>query len=175
MPKPKFFELLTFNNYQNTLPETWFIRLMRRWTKQIRALELFGEKNRLGRGSNLGQAGGNLCLWGPERFFSIVRNAQYTYPLFGRAIFFSSHPLDLLWVDLQWALMTQAVQFQECFTWNIRKEKAKVKNIRLKKGKLQRSEKNKREKRKEIQKYYNAEYSLLLLYQNLYSVKLLGD
>jgi len=25
---------------------------MRRWTKQIRALELFGEKNRLGRGSN---------------------------------------------------------------------------------------------------------------------------
>ena len=62
-----------------------FIRLMRRWTKQIRALELFGEKNRLGRGSNLGQAGGNLCLWGPERFFSIVRNAQYTYPLFGRA------------------------------------------------------------------------------------------
>jgi len=63
----------------------WFIRLMRRWTKQIRALELFGEKNRLGRGSNLGQAGGNLCLWGPERFFSIVRNAQYTYPLFGRA------------------------------------------------------------------------------------------
>ncbi len=58
---------------------------MRRWTKQIRALELFGEKNRLGRGSNLGQAGGNLCLWGPERFFSIVRNAKYTYPLFGRA------------------------------------------------------------------------------------------
>ncbi len=58
---------------------------MRRWTKQIRALELFGEKNRLGRGSNLGQAGGNLCLWGPERFFSIVRNAQYTYTLFGVA------------------------------------------------------------------------------------------
>ncbi len=66
-----------------------FIRLMRRWTKQIRALELFGEKNRLGRDSNLGQAGGNLCLWGPERFFSIGRNAQYTYPLFGRAIFYS--------------------------------------------------------------------------------------
>ncbi len=62
-----------------------FIRLMRRWTKKIRALELFGEKNRLGRGSNLGQAGGNFCLWGPERFFSIVRNALYTYPLFGRA------------------------------------------------------------------------------------------
>jgi len=35
------------------------------------------------------QTGGNLCLWGPERFFSIVRNAQYTYPLFGRAINFS--------------------------------------------------------------------------------------
>jgi len=62
------------------------IRLMRRWTKQIRALELFGEKNHLGRGSNLGQAGGNLCLWGPERFFSTVRNAQYTYPLFGRTL-----------------------------------------------------------------------------------------
>jgi len=62
---------------------------MRSWTKQIRALELFGEKNRLGRGSNLGQAGGNLCLLGPERFFSIIRNTQYTYPLFGRALFFS--------------------------------------------------------------------------------------
>jgi len=58
---------------------------MRRWTKHIRALELFGEKNRLGRGSDLGHVGGNLCLWGPERFFSVVRNAQYTYPLFGRA------------------------------------------------------------------------------------------
>ncbi len=122
----------------------WFIRLMRRWTKQIRigkeirfrfwlqrgqgwqgsktqaywlvvrvlltppaaaaasqewkiiylqvlrALELFREKNRLPRGSNLGQAGGNLCLWGPERFFSIVRNAQYTYPLFARALFFGA-------------------------------------------------------------------------------------
>ena len=66
---------------------------MRRWTKQTRALELFGEKNRLGRGSNLGQAGGNLCLWGPERFFSIVRNAQYTYPLFGRAICNGWHAL----------------------------------------------------------------------------------
>ncbi len=59
----------------NPMLKKGFIRLMRRWTKQIRALELFGEKNRLGRGSNLGQAGGNLCLWGPERFFSIVRNA----------------------------------------------------------------------------------------------------
>jgi len=68
------------------MSDIWFIRLMRRWTKKIRALELFGEKNRLGRGSNLGQAGGNLCLWGPERFFSIVRNAQYTYPLFGRTL-----------------------------------------------------------------------------------------
>jgi len=80
---------------------------MRRWTKHVRALDLFGEKNRLGRSSNLGQAGqsgnsivikeglteGNLCLWGPERFFSIVLrlgtpsggNAKYTYPLFGRA------------------------------------------------------------------------------------------
>ncbi len=65
--------------------DIWFIRLMRRWTKKIRALELFGEKNRLPRGSNLGQAGGNLCLWGPERFFSIVRNAQYIYQLFGKA------------------------------------------------------------------------------------------
>ena len=64
--------------------DIWFIRLMRRWTKKIRALELFGEKNRLPRGSNLGQAGGNLSLWAPERFFSIVRNAQYTYPLFGK-------------------------------------------------------------------------------------------
>ncbi len=72
-------------NVQHRRTYLWFIRLMRRWTKQIRALELFGEKNRLGRGSNLGQAGGNLCLWGPERFFSIVRNVKYTYPLFGGA------------------------------------------------------------------------------------------
>ena len=60
-----------------------FIRLMRRWVRQIRALELFGEKNRLGRGSDLGHLGGNLCLWGPERFFSVVRNADCTYSLFG--------------------------------------------------------------------------------------------
>ena len=39
---------------------------------------------------------------------------------------------------------------KECFTWNIRKEKAKVKNIRLKKGKLQKYEKNKREKEKKF-------------------------
>jgi len=58
-------------------------------------LELFGEKNRLGRGSNLGQAGGNLCLWGPERFFSIVRNAQYNYPLFGRTLFFNAPSTQL--------------------------------------------------------------------------------
>ena len=56
-----------------------FIRLMRRWIRQIRALELSGEKNRLGRGSDLGHVGGNLCLWGPERFFSVVRNADCTY------------------------------------------------------------------------------------------------
>jgi hypothetical protein len=49
-------------------------------------LELFGEKNRLGRGSDLGHVGGNLCLWGPERFFSVVRNADCTYSLFGRAL-----------------------------------------------------------------------------------------
>ncbi len=58
---------------------------MRRWIRQIRALELSGEKNRLGRGSDLGYVGGNLCLWGPERFFSVVRNADCTYSLFGRA------------------------------------------------------------------------------------------
>ena len=74
----------------------WFIRLMHRWTKKIRALELFGEKNRLPRGSNLGQAGGNLCLWGPERFFSIVRNTQYTYPLFPSAKIFVGRSVKLL-------------------------------------------------------------------------------
>ena len=46
-----------------------FIRLMRRWTKQIRALELFGEKNRLPRGSNLGQAG-EICASGAPNDFS---------------------------------------------------------------------------------------------------------
>jgi hypothetical protein len=45
------------------------IRLMRRWTKQIRALELFGEKNRLGGGSNLGQAG-EICASGAPNDFS---------------------------------------------------------------------------------------------------------
>jgi hypothetical protein len=66
------------NQTQFQRRKNWFIRLIRRWTKRVRAMELFGEKNRLGRGSNLGQAGGNLCLWGPERFFSIVRNARST-------------------------------------------------------------------------------------------------
>jgi len=42
---------------------------MRRWTKQIRALELFGEKNRLGRGSNLGQVGGKFVPLGPRTIF----------------------------------------------------------------------------------------------------------
>ncbi len=46
-----------------------FIRLMRRWTKQIRALELFGEKNRLGRGSNLGRRG-EICASGAPNDFS---------------------------------------------------------------------------------------------------------
>jgi len=47
-----------------------------------------------------GRWGGNLCLWGPERFFSIVRNAQYTYPLFGRAqknCFFIRFFVDIVW------------------------------------------------------------------------------
>ncbi len=67
-----------------------FIRLMRRCIRQIRALELYREKNRLPRGSDLGHVGGNLCLWGPERFFSVVRNADCTYSLFGRARYLSS-------------------------------------------------------------------------------------
>ena len=49
-----------------------FIRLMSTWNEQFGALELVREKNRLGRGSNLGSQGGNLSLWGPERFFSVV-------------------------------------------------------------------------------------------------------
>ncbi len=31
------------------------------------------EKNHLGRGLNLGWQAGNLCIWGPGRFFSVVR------------------------------------------------------------------------------------------------------
>jgi len=92
--------------------EFWFIRLMRRWTEHIRALEPFGEKNRLGRGSNLGQAGGNLCLWGPERFFSIVRNAQYTYPLFGRAGIFPSIARVIITAFLQ---LTRFMSFSMIF------------------------------------------------------------
>ncbi|HCO95268.1 MAG TPA: hypothetical protein DIU00_15180 [Phycisphaerales bacterium] len=45
---------------------------MSTWNEQFGALELVREKNRLGRGSNLGSQGGNLSLWGPERFFSVV-------------------------------------------------------------------------------------------------------
>ncbi len=60
-----------------------FIRIMSRWPLQGSALELSAEENRLGRGSNLGCLGGNLCLWGPERFSSGFRVAKYTYPLFG--------------------------------------------------------------------------------------------
>ncbi|MBN2272040.1 MAG: hypothetical protein JXN61_15605 [Sedimentisphaerales bacterium] len=60
-----------------------FIRIMSRWLLQVSALELSEEKNRLGRGSNLGYLGGNLCLWAPERFFSVFRAAKYTYALSG--------------------------------------------------------------------------------------------
>jgi len=35
----------------------------------------------------LGWQGGNLRLWGPERFFSVFRNAECTYPLSARAEF----------------------------------------------------------------------------------------
>jgi len=28
------------------------------------------------------------CLWGPERFFSGIRDASCTYPLFGRSLLF---------------------------------------------------------------------------------------
>jgi hypothetical protein len=35
-------------------------------------------------GSRSGTGGENLCLWGPERFFSVLDNAQYTYSLLGR-------------------------------------------------------------------------------------------
>jgi len=45
---------------------------MRVWPVQIGASGLIREKNRLGRGSNLGSQGGNLSLWGPERFISVV-------------------------------------------------------------------------------------------------------
>jgi len=39
-----------------------FIRLMRRWPAQIGASGLIREKNRLGRGSNLGSQGGNIPI-----------------------------------------------------------------------------------------------------------------
>ena len=32
-----------------------------------------------------------MCLWGPERFFSVVRNADYTNAFPGRAVFFCPH------------------------------------------------------------------------------------
>ena len=35
----------------------------------------------------MGCLGGNLCLWGPERFFSVVRNTESTYAFSGRADF----------------------------------------------------------------------------------------
>ena len=37
-----------------------------------------------------GAQGGNLCLWGPERFFSVIRYANLTYPFPGCARIFSS-------------------------------------------------------------------------------------
>ncbi len=61
---------------------------MRRWTKQIRDLELFGEKNRLGRGSNLGQAGGNLCLWGAPNDFSRSPEMPNTHNYYSEGQFF---------------------------------------------------------------------------------------
>ncbi len=41
----------------------------------------------------MGRQGGNLSLWGPERFFSFVVIAILTYSLFGRA------QTSLLWTN----------------------------------------------------------------------------
>ncbi|MDT8302974.1 MAG: hypothetical protein RQ760_15950, partial [Sedimentisphaerales bacterium] len=51
-----------------------------------------------------GLLGGNLCLWGPERFFSVVRNADCTYAFPGRAVFSE--------------LPASSIQHRELFTRN---------------------------------------------------------
>ena len=65
-----------------------FLRLMGRWTAQIGALELVREKNRLGRGVNLGRRGEIFASGAPNDFSRSSRTsnalAHYTEkPLFG--------------------------------------------------------------------------------------------
>jgi hypothetical protein len=50
-----------------------------------RGLGVISREKSFGQRLKFGQAGGNLCLWGPERFFSGVPDPESTYPLFGRA------------------------------------------------------------------------------------------
>jgi len=51
-----------------------------------RGLGVISREKSFGQRLKFGQVGGNLCLWGPERFFSGVLNLESTYPLFGRTI-----------------------------------------------------------------------------------------
>ena len=48
-----------------------------------RALGVDSREESFGQRLRLAHEGGNLCLWGPERFFSVVPKARFTYALLG--------------------------------------------------------------------------------------------
>jgi hypothetical protein len=49
--------------------------------------DIYWREKSFGQRLKFGLLGGNLCLWGPERFFSVVRNADCTNAFPGRAEF----------------------------------------------------------------------------------------
>jgi len=52
---------------------------MRRWCEDIGISGVVPREKSFGQRPKFGQAGGNLSLWGPERFFLVARNAKCTY------------------------------------------------------------------------------------------------
>jgi len=59
---------------------------MRRWCEDIGGLGIVPREKSFGQRPKFGQVGGNLSLWGPERFFLVAMNAKCTYSLSGRTL-----------------------------------------------------------------------------------------
>jgi len=58
-----------------------FIRFMRRCVGRSGPWTYLGRKIVWAEAQTWGRRGGDLCLWGPERVFSLVRNAQCTHSI----------------------------------------------------------------------------------------------
>ena len=67
--------MLTFvrNAIYRACSYLWFIRVMRRWNRRSDPWSVF-ERKIVWAEAQIWAEGGNLRLWGPERFFSVVRN-----------------------------------------------------------------------------------------------------